>query len=171
MGKAYKILVTGAFNSGKTAFVSAASEIPVVTTERRITDEQAQVKEETTVAMDYGQVKIDDNLLHLYGTPGQERFDFMWDILGHEADALLVLVDSTDGSSLTMARRLLRRLRRKRRGMPFLVAATKQDGRRAMSPERIADSLDLDDDAVFTCDARKESHTKEVLRQLSQMLD
>ena len=171
MGKAYKILVTGAFNSGKTAFVSAASEIPVVTTERRITDEQAQIKEETTVAMDYGQVKIDDNLLHLYGTPGQERFDFMWDILSHEADALLVLVDSTNGSSLTMARRLLRRLRRKRRDMPFLVAATKQDGRRAMSPERIANSLDLDADVVFTCDAREETHTKQVLKQLSQMLD
>ncbi|MGD1993144.1 MAG: ATP/GTP-binding protein [Anaerolineae bacterium] len=170
MGKAYKILVTGAFNSGKTAFVSAASEIPVVTTERRITDDQAQVKEVTTVAMDYGQAKVGDDLLHLYGTPGQERFEFMWDILAREADALLVLVDSTDGSSLTMARRMLRRLRRKRRGVPFLVAATKQDGRRPMSPQRIADSLDLDADIVFTCDAREERHTKQILRRLSQLL-
>jgi hypothetical protein len=171
MGKAYKILVTGAFNSGKTAFVSAASEIPVVTTERRITDDQVQIKDVTTVAMDYGQVKIEDDLLHLYGTPGQERFEFMWDILAHEADALLVLVDSTNGSSLTMARRLLRRLRRKRRGIPFLIAATKQDGRRAMTPERIADSLDLDTDKVFTCDAREETHTKQVLQRLSELLD
>ncbi len=170
MGKTYKVIVSGAFNSGKSEFVRTASEIPVVSTERRITDDKAQVKAETTVAMDYGQVTIGGALLHLFGTPGQTRFDFMRDILSQEADGLLILIDSTNRSSLTITRRMLRHLRRKRR-IPFLVAATKQDGRRAMSPKEIAAALRLDPSTVIPCDARRKSSVKKALKHLAQSLD
>ena len=67
-----KIVVTGPFNSGKTEFISSISEIEVVSTERRITDGSRAVKKETTVAMDFGRITVDDGLiLHLFGTPGQ----------------------------------------------------------------------------------------------------
>src|SRR5260221_14330153 len=90
----YKIIVTRPFNSGKTTFVSTISDIAVVTTEKKITTEDRGIKNETTVAMDYGRVEIDGKVLHLSGTPGQTRFNFMWDILAREMNAFVVLVDS-----------------------------------------------------------------------------
>ena len=77
-----KIVVTGPFNSGKTEFIRSVSEIDVVSTERRISAEMEKVKETTTVAMDFGRITVDEDLiLFLFGTPGQRRFDFMWEIL------------------------------------------------------------------------------------------
>jgi small GTP-binding protein len=170
MGKAYKVVIAGAFNAGKTEFISTASDIPVVSTERRITDELAEVKETTTVAMDYGQATVDGNLVHLYGTPGQERFDFMWDILAREMDGLLMLVDSTDRPSLTVTRRLLRRFRRKSRA-PLLVVATRQDDRRAMPPKKIASSLRVEPSHVIPGDPRQKSSVRETLQQLFTLLE
>lgn len=171
MAKAYKVVITGAFNSGKSQFVRTASEIPVVSTERKITDDLDSVKEETTVAMDYGQVTVAGKLLHLFGTPGQTRFGFMREILSEETDALIILVDSSNPSSVTVTRRLLRRLGRKKREIPFLIAATKQDNRRAMSPEEIAASLRIEPpDAVVPCDAREWSSVESVLERVSESL-
>ncbi len=161
-----KILVTGAFNSGKTMFVRTASEIEIVTTERRITEaEDAKVKDETTVAMDYGQVRLDDTLMHLYGTPGQDRFDFMWSILAQDADAFVLVVDSGDRGSWMEAVQIIRTLR-KQVQVPFLVAANKQDGRKAISPEKVAKALDLPDSVpVVSCVAQEEASVRAVLRE------
>jgi len=77
-----KMVVTGPFSAGKTEFIRTVSEIDVVSTERKITDETKSVKEATTVAMDFGRITVDEDLvLYLFGTPGQKRFDFMWEIL------------------------------------------------------------------------------------------
>jgi len=77
-----KIVVTGPFNAGKTAFIRSVSEIDVVSTEKKITAEAEKVKSSTTVAMDFGRISVDEDLiLYLFGTPGQKRFDFMWEIL------------------------------------------------------------------------------------------
>jgi len=171
MSRAYKVVVTGAFNAGKSVFIRTVSDIPVVSTERSITDDLATVKETTTVAMDYGQTTVGGCLLHLYGTPGQERFGFMLDILAREVDGMLVLVDSTDRFSLTAARRLLRRLRRKR-GIPILTVATKQDGRRAMSPEELAKGLHIKPPVtVVPCDPRRKSSVRRVLEQLLTLVE
>lgn len=166
MGKAYKIVVTGAFNAGKTEFVRSASDIDVVNTDRRVTDALAEVKSTTTVAMDYGQVTVDGNLFHIYGTPGQERFEFMWDILGHEMDGILLLVDSTDRISFTLARRMLRYFRRKAR-VPLLVVATKQDMPQAMTPAQVAERLGVEPVVgIVSCDARDRESVIETVRQL-----
>jgi signal recognition particle receptor subunit beta len=103
MGNLYKVVVTGPFNVGKTEFVRTVSDIPIVSTEKRITDHLASTKEETTVAMDYGHTRLGDDMFHLYGTPGQPRFDFMWDILSTEMQAYLLLVDSSDRQSLSVS--------------------------------------------------------------------
>jgi len=163
------VVITGAFNTGKSAFIRAASDIAVVSTEKRITDNLSEVKETTTVAMDYGQTTVGGYLFHLYGTPGQPRFDFMWDILARDVDALLVLVDSTDRSTLTLARQLLRRLARRR--TPYLVVATKQDGHRPMPPKEIAQALGVAAQRVVACDPRQRASTHAVLAHLSQLLE
>jgi len=167
--KSCKVVITGAFNTGKSAFIRAASDIAVVSTEKRITDHLSEVKETTTVAMDYGQTTVGGWLFHLYGTPGQPRFDFMWDILARDVDALLVLVDSTDRSTLTLARQLLRRLARRR--TPYLVVATKQDGHRPMTPKEIAQALGVTAQRVVACDPRQRASTHAVLAHLSQLLE
>jgi len=170
MGKAYKVVVTGPFNAGKSEFIRTGSDIPVVSTERPISDELAEVKQTTTVAMDYGHAAVDGHLFHLYGTPGQERFDFMWDILAEEMDGLLVLVDSTDRSSLKVARRLLRRFRRKSR-VPLMVVATKQDERRAMSVGEVGEALQAKaSEPVMPCDPRDPSSVEQVLQELLSLL-
>ncbi len=169
MKQVYKVVVTGAFNTGKSTFIQTASEIPVVCTEKSITDHLAQVKETTTVAMDYGRVTVRGCTLHLFGTPGQDRFDFMRDILGQEADAYLILVDSTDRSTLTFARQVLRRVARYRAS--YLIVATKQDGQKPMSREAIADSLKLPSpELVVACDPRRETSVQAVLTRLCSLL-
>src|SRR5690606_34660957 len=91
-----KIVTTGAFNSSKTEFVQYNSEIDVVSTERAISTEAERIKSQTTVAMDFGRITVDDDLvLYLFGTPGQRRFDFMWEILSQGMLGFVVMVDST----------------------------------------------------------------------------
>ena len=169
MAESYKIVVAGAFNAGKSVFISPASEIPVVSTDRRVTDDLAAVKGTTTVAMDYGRTTFNDRIFHLYGTPGQERFEFMWKILAQEMDGLLLLVDSTDRLSLTPARRILRSFRRRR--APILVVATKQDLAGAMSPDEVAGRLRMAAaSAVIPCDPRKKTSVRRVIQELGTLL-
>ncbi len=88
-----KIVVTGPFNAGKTQFIRSISEIDVVNTERKITSKAEMVKSQTTVAMDFGRITVDDDLiLYLFGTPGQRRFDLMWEILSEGMLCFLVMV-------------------------------------------------------------------------------
>ena len=92
----HKIIFTGPVGAGKTTAITTVSDIPSVATDARATDMTAERKDQTTVAMDYGMLKIGkDERIHLYGTPGQERFDFMWDILTEGGIGLVLLVDNT----------------------------------------------------------------------------
>ncbi len=97
----HKIIFAGTVSAGKTTAISSISDIEVVATEEKATDETAQKKSLTTVAMDYGVMKLDGgDRLHLYGTPGQERFSFMWDILTMGGLGLVILIDNTSESPL-----------------------------------------------------------------------
>ncbi|RLC67759.1 MAG: GTP-binding protein, partial [Chloroflexi bacterium] len=166
MGNTYKVVVTGIFNVGKTEFIRTISDIPIVTTEKRITDHRASTKEETTVAMDYGQVRLNGDLFHLYGTPGQSRFDFMWDILSTEMHAFILLVDSCNLEGLLETKQLIRVFQRRGR-MPYLVVANKQDRDEALSPEEIGKRLGLDEEnPVLPCVATDKSSVLNVLRKL-----
>nr|MCU0265583.1 ATP/GTP-binding protein [Actinomycetes bacterium] len=112
-GQAVKIVVTGPFSAGKTTLIRTISEITVLSTERGITDSTRSRKAETTVAMDFGRITIDrDLVLYLFGTPGQERFDFMWEILGEGMLGYVLLVDAEREDSLAESIGILEAFRR-----------------------------------------------------------
>src|SRR6266508_2981968 len=122
-----KMVVTGPFSSGKTQFIQSVSEIDVVSTERRISSEAEKIKESTTVAMDFGRITVDAELvLYLFGTPGQKRFDFMWEILSEGMLGFVVMVDSTRPETFREAKSILETFRAYA-PTPYVVAANKQD--------------------------------------------
>ena len=91
-----KLIFAGSVGSGKTTAIGCMSDIPTISTDVAATDETLERKETTTVAMDYGFMALEDGqYVHLYGTPGQERFDFMWEILADGALGLVLMVDAT----------------------------------------------------------------------------
>lgn len=92
-----KIVFTGSMGAGKTTAIAAISEIPIISTDVRTSDlSSLQRKETTTVAMDYGELTLDDGQkLRLYGTPGQQRFEYMWQILTRGALGLIILIDNS----------------------------------------------------------------------------
>ncbi|HSK21863.1 MAG TPA: ATP/GTP-binding protein [Egicoccus sp.] len=104
-----KVVVTGPFDAGKTTLIETISEIEVVSTERAVSGWSREAADEhsgrTTVAMDYGRVSLDAGLaLHLFGTPGQERFEFMWDILAEGMLGFVLVVDARRPETLGDAR-------------------------------------------------------------------
>ncbi|HHG74408.1 ATP/GTP-binding protein [Persephonella sp.] len=145
--KQIKIVIAGPYAAGKTQFINTISEIETVQTEAKTSQAQEkQVKDHTTVAMDFGRITIDDqHVLYLFGTPGQERFDFMWDILGKGMVGLVVLVDSTDPSTFHEARKIINYFE-SRYPAPFVVGCNKQDLKGAWDPKDIRTALDLDED-------------------------
>lgn len=93
MSQIHKIVFVGPVGAGKTQAIRTLSDIEVVSTEARASDAVKQLKPQTTVAMDYGVLNLDSgDRVRLYGTPGQERFDFMWDILTENALGLVMLI-------------------------------------------------------------------------------
>src|SRR5919112_3069562 len=127
-GTAVKIVVTGPFAAGKTTLIRTISEITVLSTEKGITDETRSRKTDTTVAMDFGRITIDrDLVLYLFGTPGQDRFDFMWEILGEGMLGYVLLVDSSRPDSLDEAVGILAAFRKMAR-VPFVVALNRSAG-------------------------------------------
>ncbi len=162
-----KMVVTGPFSSGKTSFIGSISEIAVVRTERKITDDTRNVKQQTTVAMDFGRITVDkDIVLYLFGTPGQKRFDFMWEILSEGMLGFVVIVDSSRPETFHEARRILDTFRTYS-DTPFVIAANKQDDEDAWPPEDLKIALGLDADVrVLPCVAHEKASVKKILLEL-----
>lgn len=162
-----KMVVTGPFNAGKTAFIQSVSEINVVSTERKISSESERVKDTTTVAMDFGRITVDQDLvLYLFGTPGQKRFDFMWEILSEGMLGFIVMVDSTRPETFREARSILETFRAYA-PTPYVVAANKQDLPDAWEMEDIRLALRLGQNVkLLPCVASKKDTVKTVLLEL-----
>ncbi len=163
-----KMVVTGPFNAGKTEFIQSVSEIDVVSTERKISSAtERAVKEATTVAMDFGRITVDDDLvLYLFGTPGQKRFDFMWEILSEGMLGFIVLVDSTRPETFREARTILETFRAYA-PTPYVVAANKQDLPDAWDLEDMRHALRLDPKVkLLPCVAKDRESVKKVLLEL-----
>jgi small GTP-binding protein len=162
-----KMVVTGPFNAGKTAFIRTVSEINVVSTERKISQEAEKVKETTTVAMDFGRITIDEELvLYLFGTPGQRRFDFMWEILSEGMLGFIVMVDSCKPETFREARSILETFRAYA-PTPYIVAANKQDLKDAWDIEDLRIALRLDPQVkLLPCVATDKETVKVVLIEL-----
>jgi small GTP-binding protein len=162
-----KMVVTGPFSAGKTEFIQTVSEIDVVSTERKITSEAEKIKESTTVAMDFGRITVDDNLvLYLFGTPGQKRFDFMWEILSEGMLGFIVIVDSSRPETFREARSILETFRAYA-PTPYVVAANKQDQPDAWEVDDMRIALRIDKKIkLLPCVAVDKEHVKNVLLEL-----
>jgi hypothetical protein len=162
-----KMVITGPFSSGKTQFIQSVSEIDVVSTERKISSEAEKIKESTTVAMDFGRITVDEELvLYLFGTPGQKRFDFMWEILSEGMLGFVVMVDSTRPETFREAKSILETFRAYA-PTPYVVAANKQDKAEAWPIDDLRIALRLDSNVkLLPCTATDKEKVKEVLLEL-----
>ncbi len=162
-----KIIITGPFSSGKTEFIQTISEIDVVSTERKISSESERIKSRTTVAMDFGRITVDDELvLYLFGTPGQKRFDFMWEILSEGMLGFVVLIDSVRPETFREARMILDTFRAYA-PTPYVVAANKQDLDDAWDVDDLRIALRIDPNIkLLPCVATGRDSVRNVLLEL-----
>jgi small GTP-binding protein len=162
-----KVVVTGHFAAGKTTLISAISEIPVLATETSVSDESAETKDHTTVTMDFGKLTVkDDDLLaelYMFGTPGQDRFDFMWDVLAEGMDGYILMVDLARGEEAVGEAAGILQHFREMSDAPFVVGANRAAGHPELM-ERLGEILRLDEAAtVVACEAVDKESAKEVL--------
>jgi small GTP-binding protein len=164
---AVKIVVTGPLAAGKTTLIRTISEITVLSTEHNLTDETRSVKAQTTVAMDFGRITIDRELvLFLFGTPGQDRFDFIWEILGEGMLGYVLLVDGTQEETVSAAVPVLAAFRRMA-SVPFVVAVNRAGHLDPAAEAWLRETLDLAPEVpVIPCDATERSSVKAVLLAL-----
>jgi len=159
-----KVVVTGPFNAGKTTFIKSVSEITVLSTERQVSDASGEGGGETTVAMDFGRITVsDDVVLYLFGTPGQERFSFMWETLSEGMLGFVLLVDAMAPDTIEDARSMISFFT-EMSDVPFVVAGNKVAADDVDSLRDLRAKLELSDNVpLLPVDARDKDSVKAVL--------
>lgn len=171
--QALKIVITGAYAAGKTHFIRTISEIDPVSTEYDVSDaSERELKHETTVALDFGTISINEEVvLYLFGTPGQERFDFMWEHLSIGCLGYVVMVDSCRPAHFAETQRLMERFA-EITDAPFVVAANKQDDPASLPLRYVRNRLQLPNEIpLLPCVATDRDSVKAVLLALLEHID
>lgn len=162
-----KVVITGPFSAGKTTLIQTISEVAIVGTERDVTDETKSVKERTTVAMDFGRITFAQDLtLFLFGTPGQRRFEVMWEILSEGMIGFILLVHAGDDRSIEEAAHILETFRQYA-DVPYVVGVTHLDEVETSEEEtfaRVREMLEIPEGVeVMACDPREREHVKTLM--------
>ncbi len=175
LASSVKIVISGGFGVGKTTLIGAISEIEPLATEAAMTTVSMGVddvgpatgKTTTTVALDFGRITLDQSLvLYLFGTPGQERFEFLWDDLLDGALGGVIMVDTDRVEDCYPVLDFF-----ERRRTPFVVAVNRFAGGRAFELDEVREALDLDPTVhLMNCDARDRESVKLVLVALLEQI-
>lgn len=165
-----KIVITGPFSAGKTTLIKTISEVAIVGTERDVSDETRAVKGRTTVAMDFGRITFAQDLsLYLFGTPGQRRFEVMWEILSEGMIGFILLVHAVDARSVEEAYHILKTFR-EYADVPYVIGVTHLDQTKKSQDEvvtAIRRKLELPEEvSVIPCDPREREDVKALMLEI-----
>jgi len=169
-----KIIFTGPVGAGKTTAIQSMSDIPIVSTNEEASDMAKDRKPQTTVAMDYGRINIGDKeKIHLYGTPGQERFSFMWDILTNGALGLILLLDNSRDNPQQDLKFYIQSFKKFIQDGELIIGVTRLDEQKSPTINDYRHWLeDLSVTApVFTVDARERQDVSSLVQALLYSLD
>jgi uncharacterized protein len=169
-----KIVFTGPMGAGKTTAIVSVSDVPPVSTEAENNDQQTFAKASTTVALDFGQLILDDGtVIRLYGTPGQERFSFMWEILGRGAMGVVLLIDASSPRALDDLERYASEFRRISPGQPFVVGIGRMTAHGALSIAKCSERLARSGIFVpiFSVDVRRREDSQLLIETVMALLE
>ncbi len=158
-----KLVVAGPVGAGKTTFIRSLSDIPVVETDEIASESIGKYR--TTIGLDFGLLRLGRYEIHLFGTPGQERFDFMWDIVAEGSLGLVLLVSGAAPQSLPSAQRILEYLT-SQFPIPFVVGVTHRDCERVWRPDEVAAFLKLPGNQILGLDATSREDARAALQKM-----
>jgi small GTP-binding protein len=170
----HKIIFTGPVGAGKTTAIASISDIEPIRTDEHASDMTQKRKNATTVAMDYGMIRLGPKeKVHLYGTPGQERFDFMWDILTKGGIGLVLLLDNTRPTPFEDMRFYIKAFKEFIDGTRLVIGVTQMDARATPTiDEYVRQLAELDVTApVFEVDARQRTDVSALIEALLLQID
>lgn len=174
MGQYDKIIFTGPVGAGKTTAIGSISDVPPVTTDATASDMTLNRKGYTTVALDYGVLYLDERTkVHLYGTPGQERFDFMWEILTNGGIGLILLLDNSRPNPLKDMQFFLDAFKDFLQTAPVVIGITKSDVKQEPSVDAYAEMLESKGmrPPIFEIDGRNKEDVKNLVMALLFSID